>query len=32
MGKLIKNHWTRLIILTGAMCTFSPSMTTTTDR
>lgn len=25
MGKLIKNHWARLIILTAAACTLSPS-------
>jgi hypothetical protein len=24
MGKLIKNHWARLIILTAAICTLSP--------
>ena len=27
MGKLIKNHWARLIVLTAAVCTYSSSPT-----
>ena len=32
MGKLIKNHWARLIILTAAACMSPPSKLTGTDR
>lgn len=32
MGKLIKNHWARLIILTAAICTFSGPRMSMTER
>lgn len=25
MGKLIKNHWARLIVLSAAFCTYNPT-------
>lgn len=32
MGKLIKNHWARLIIMTAALCTYPPSLTLDTTN